>query len=113
MHEYSIASSLLRIAEEHIRKHDAARVVALHVRIGELSGVEVPLLEKAWSLVRAGSACDGVDLTVKGVAAHWTCRECQASLDRGCVLVCQSCGGRVTLSEGDDLVLDRIEMEVA
>ncbi|MBW2385932.1 MAG: hydrogenase maturation nickel metallochaperone HypA [Deltaproteobacteria bacterium] len=113
MHEYSIASALLRMAEEHAHKHDATHVVDLHIRVGELSGVEVSLLETAWSLVRAGSLCEGVDLSIVRVAAHWTCRDCQASLDRGGLLVCQTCGGRVVLSTGDDLVLDRIEMEVA
>ena len=81
---------------------------------GELSGVEVPLLETAWSLVRAGSLCEGVDLSIVRVAAHWTCRDCQASLDRA--VACSSArrvAASRALDRGDDLVLDRIEMEVA
>lgn len=113
MHEYSIASSLLNTAEEHVRKHGASRVVRLELSVGELSGVEIPLLEKAWSLVRERSTCEGVDLTVRPVGAVWSCGDCGARIARGAVLTCQQCGGRVRMEAGDELVLDRIEMEVA
>jgi hydrogenase nickel incorporation protein HypA/HybF len=113
VHEYSIASSILDTALAHARRRDARRVVGLELRIGELSGVEVPLLEKAWSLVRERSACEGVDLTVRTVAAVFRCRDCGLAVDRGAVLTCQRCGGRARMEAGDELVLDRIEMEVA
>jgi hydrogenase nickel incorporation protein HypA/HybF len=112
MHEYSIASSLLRMAEEHARKHAASRVVALQLRVGELAGVEVDLLQTAWSLVRERSLCEDAPIEISPVAACWTCTGCDTLLPRGGLLVCQSCGGRVRLSAGDELVLDRIEMEV-
>lgn len=113
MHEYSIASALLRTAEEHLRKHGSGRVVSLALRIGELSGVEVPLLEKAWSLVRERSACAECELSVTPVAARWRCRSCDETVARGGLLRCASCGGPARLAAGDELVLDRIEMEVS
>jgi len=112
VHEYSIASSLLQMAEEHARKHAASRVVGLQVRIGELSGVEVGLLETAWSLVRERSLCADLDLDIVRVTACWTCTDCDAELPRGGLLVCRTCGGRARLTGGDELLLDRIEMEV-
>jgi len=112
MHEYSIASSLLRMAEEHAAKRGADRVVAAYVRVGELSGVEVELLETAWSLVRERSICEGVDLTVEVVSALWVCRTCERPIARGGLLACPSCGGPARLEAGDELVLDRLEMEV-
>jgi hydrogenase nickel incorporation protein HypA/HybF len=113
MHEYSIASSLLRMAEEHAAKRGAERVVAIEVSIGELSGVEIELLETAWSLVRERSLCDGVDLGVQRTAARWVCRSCEADIERGGLLSCGACGGTVRLVSGDELVLERIEMEVS
>lgn len=112
MHEYSIATSLLQMAEEHASKHGASRVVKLEVRVGELSGVEVPLLETAWSLVRERSLCDGVDLSIQRIAAGWACTDCAAGIEVGSLLACGICGGRATLTAGDELILDRIEMEV-
>jgi len=113
MHEYSIASSLLRSAEEHARKHDASRVVRIELRIGELAGVEIPMLETAWSLVRERSLCEGVDLTIQRIEAHWECKDCGSAIPLGAQLVCPSCGGHARLAAGDELFLDRIEMEVS
>jgi hydrogenase nickel incorporation protein HypA/HybF len=101
------------MVEDHVRKHEAARVVRLELRVGALSGVEVPLLETAWSLVRERSPCDGVDLTIQRVPARWSCARCDASIATGAPLVCPACGGRARLTAGEELVLDRIEMEVA
>ena len=106
MHEYSIASSLLRMAEEHAHKHGASRVVGLELALGELSGVEAPLLETAWSLVRERSLCEGVDLSIRPVTASWVCTRCDASLPRGGLLSCAACGAHGRLASGDELVLE-------
>ena len=112
MHEYSIASSLLRMAEEHAAKRGAERVTAIELSVGELSGVEVDLLATAWSLVRERSVCEGVDLVIERVPARWVCRACERPIERGRLLACEACGGAAKLECGDELVLDRIEMEV-
>jgi len=111
MHEYSIASSLLRLAEDQVAKHAAERVLGLEIRIGDLAGVEVDLLETAWSLVRERSCCDGVDLAITRVEACWACTECEREIERGSLLACPDCGAKAKLMSGDELVLDRIEME--
>jgi hydrogenase nickel incorporation protein HypA/HybF len=112
MHEYSIAASLLRMAEQEAAKHGARKVVGLQLAIGELSGVEVELLETAWSLVRERSACEGVDLVIERVEARWACSRCDERIPRGGLLGCPECGAAAELRSGDELVLDRIEMEV-
>jgi hydrogenase nickel incorporation protein HypA/HybF len=112
VHEYSIASSLLRMAEEQAAKRGADRVVGLELRIGELAGVELDLLETAWTLVRERSCCEGVDLAVTKVEARWECSGCGAGIARGGLLACPGCGAAARLVAGDELVLDRIEMEV-
>jgi len=112
MHEYSIASSLLRMADEQAAKRAAERVLSLRLRIGELSGVEIDLLERAWSLVRERSCCEGVDLDIARVEARWECTRCEAAVARGGLLICSDCGATAQLACGDELILDRIEMEV-
>jgi hydrogenase nickel incorporation protein HypA/HybF len=112
VHEYSIASSLLRLAEEHAHKHDATRVVRLEICVGELGGVEVALLETAWGLVRERSLCETAELVVRTRLARWECSRCAAPVARGLVLRCTRCDAPAQLAEGDELVLERIEMEV-
>ena len=52
MHELSIAMSILDLAEEEALKHDGARVSAIHVKIGEMSGVVAQALTNAYELAR-------------------------------------------------------------
>lgn len=113
MHEYSIASSLLRLAEEHVQKQASARVVRLEICVGELSGVEVSLLETAWGLVRERSPCAGALLAVRRQEACWECPRCGRAVARGLALRCARCDMPARLARGDELVLERIEMEVA
>jgi hydrogenase nickel incorporation protein HypA/HybF len=112
LHEYSIASALLRQAEDHARERGAARVLRLEIRVGELSGVEVPLLETAWSLVRERSPCADAPLRVRRQPARWECSRCEEPVARGLALRCERCRAPARLACGDELVLERIEMEV-
>ena len=43
MHEYSIVASLIDRVQQEAAAYDGARVHRLHVKIGELSGVELEL----------------------------------------------------------------------
>ncbi|MGE0043140.1 MAG: hydrogenase maturation nickel metallochaperone HypA [Vicinamibacterales bacterium] len=112
MHEYSIVSALYdRIAAE-AGQRGATAVTAVRVRIGELSGVEVGLLRTAYDTFREGTLCAGAPLDVEAVPALWACRACGASPERGARLVCPDCGEPVRLVQGDEIVLERIELEV-
>ena len=112
MHEYSVASSLLDLVEEHARAQGAARVVRVHVRIGEQSGVEPELLRTAWELVPERSAADGASLALHAVPLRWACRACEKDVPPGDRLRCPACGAPAHLAAGSELILDRIEMEV-
>jgi len=113
MHEYSIIQALLGQVEHHARQHRASAVHRLHVSIGELSGVEVPLLETAYTTFRERTVCAGADLEVHPVPAVWACPDCAREIPRGTALRCPDCGCPARLTRGDEIVLDRIEMEVS
>ena len=81
MHEYSIVQALYdKVAAQAAERH-ASRVHEVHVRIGDMSGVDIGLLETAWKTFRVRTICDAAPMQVERVA-------------------------------GDDLVLERIVMEV-
>jgi hydrogenase nickel incorporation protein HypA/HybF len=113
MHEYSVAQALVGQVEREARRRDAVAVSAVHVRIGGLSGVVPELLEQAYTLCRAGTLCAGAELRVVAVPVEWECPSCGGVLAGGQVLQCASCGLPARLRQGDELVLERIEMEVA
>lgn len=112
MHEYSIVEALLARVDAEARARGATAVHRLTVRIGELSGVEIDLLATAFATFRDRTVCAHADLDVMPVAAVWTCPVCSGQIERGSILRCAACGVPARLSQGDEILLDRIEMEV-
>jgi hydrogenase nickel incorporation protein HypA/HybF len=112
VHEYSLIQALLdRVAREAAAR-SATKVHRLWLRIGEVSGVEVGLLRTAYEMCRERTICEGAALEVRQDAARWACPRCEAEIPRGERLVCGACGVAARLASGDEIVLDRIEMEV-
>jgi hydrogenase nickel incorporation protein HypA/HybF len=113
MHEYSIVQALVERVAAEARARRATSVHRLSVRIGELSGVEVDLLTTAYQTFRERTICEGAELDVQLVAARWECPACGRAIGRGDLLSCPSCEVPARLAQGDEIILDRIEMEVA
>ena len=112
MHEYSIVQALLERVDAEARARGATAVHRLSVRIGELSGVEGELLATAYDTFRQRTICEGAALDLRIVPARWACPECGDAIARGAVLTCPSCAMPARLVQGDEILLDRIEMEV-
>lgn len=113
MHEYSIVQSLLESVEREARERGACAVHRLEVSIGELAGVEHELLTTAFETFREHTLCAAADLEVRPVAARWACADCGCEITRGARLRCSLCGSPARLVAGDEITLDRIEMEVS
>jgi hydrogenase nickel incorporation protein HypA/HybF len=112
MHEYSIVQALYDTVVAQASARGAVTVHGVHVRIGELSGVDAGLLDTAWRTFRVRTICEHAAMDVEVVAARWECPVCAAGVPRGRVLRCPDCGAAVRLAQGDEIVLDRIVMEV-
>lgn len=111
MHEYGIVAALVeRVAAEATPRR--ARVRRLHVAVGELAGVDVELLRTAYDTFRAATVCADAPLDVRAVAAAWACPGCARALAPGAPLQCPVCGRPARLTAGDEIVLERIELEV-
>lgn len=113
MHEYSIVQALLEQVDQQARRLHARRVHRVRVCIGELAGVEIDLLRTAYETIRRDTACEHADLDVRRTAARWACPACGASIPPGAPLQCRDCRRPARLVSGDEIMLDRIEMEVA
>jgi len=113
VHEYSIVQALVDRVEAEARARNATAVHRLQVRIGELSGVETSLLATAYEVFREKTICERAELVIEATPARWQCRDCGAGIESGAPLRCVGCGGFARLASGDEIVLERIEMEVA
>jgi len=112
MHEYSIVQALIDRASEEARKRGAIAVKGLSVRLGALAGVEPELLKIAYETFRERTLCADASLDIRRVEALWQCPDCGRSFPSGAQLACPDCRVPARLSQGDEIFLDRIEMEV-
>jgi len=114
MHELSIAMALLEVAGEEAQRHGSARVVAIHARVGPLSGVMAEALTGAYELAREGTAFEGCRLVVEQTDITGKCTTCDAV--RGVVaaqdLRCAACGEVIReILTGRELELTAMEVE--
>lgn len=112
MHEYSLVQSLLERVEREAACRGATAVHRLRLQIGEMSGVETSLLRTAYETFTDRSICAGAELEIVPVAVRWGCPACGTERGPRDALRCAGCGGPVRLLAGDEIVLERIEMEV-
>jgi hydrogenase nickel incorporation protein HypA/HybF len=113
MHEYSIVSALVDRVQREVDTRPGAVVRRLHLKIGELAGVELDLLRTAYDTFRERTACAAAELEIEAVAAQWTCPRCAQPIARGAMLRCAACDRPARLTSGGDIILERIEMELA
>jgi hydrogenase nickel incorporation protein HypA/HybF len=111
VHEYSIVASLIDRVQQEAAQHRGAREHRLHVRIGELAGVEVDLLRTAFDTFRERTICETAELRIDTVAPAWACPSCERTVERGAILRCDACGRPARMTQGDEIILQRIEME--
>jgi hydrogenase nickel incorporation protein HypA/HybF len=113
VHELSVCQGLLREVARMAAEHDAVAVDRIVLQVGGLSGVEPPLLERAFEVARAGTLAEAAELEIRAGPVVVLCRECGS---RGEVpvnrLLCPGCGDwRVEVVEGEELLLLTIDME--
>jgi hydrogenase nickel incorporation protein HypA/HybF len=114
MHELSIALSILDVAGEEMQGHNGAKLEAIHVRLGPLSGVVKESLLSAYELARAATPFASARLVFEDCPIVVFCAQCQAersveSLQRLC---CVECGTpAVKIVRGRELELAALEIE--
>lgn len=77
MHELSIISSIVGIAEEHVQKAGARQVDHIELEIGELAGVDWSALDFAWEVGVQRSVLEGAERQVDRIAGEAQCAECE------------------------------------
>jgi len=113
VHELAICQDLLAQLEALARTHHASLATRVVVGIGPLSGVEASLLERAFSIARAGTVAERATLAFEELPIRVRCRQCgRESEGRPNRLDCPACGDfRTELVTGAELMLMRVELE--
>lgn len=113
MHEASLVDGLFDQVDQVVAQHPSGKLALIRVRVGELAGVEPELFRTAFEGIRESRGHEQALLELVREDAVWSCASCASRVPRGGVLRCESCGGDVALVCGGDIILERIELEVA
>lgn len=94
MHELSIALSMIEMAVEEARRRGDVQVHAIHLKLGQLSGVVKDALLFSYEVACEGTLLEGSSLIIEEVPVVVYCPACDAetslaSLQKFC---CGSCG---------------------
>jgi hydrogenase nickel incorporation protein HypA/HybF len=113
VHELSIAMSVVDMAEEEARQRNA-KVVAVHLRLGLLSGVVKDALLSCYGMASAGTALEGSELRVEEVPVEIFCAACNAprALSSMQWFACPVCGTpSAAVVSGKELEVSALEIE--
>ena len=113
MHELPITQGILDLVLEHAAKAGAARVSAVHLVIGGLSGVVDDSVRFCWDLISEGTPAQGAVLDFRRVPVRLVCQECQTLFaPDGVSFDCPACGARATrVVEGREFRVESIDIE--
>jgi len=113
MHELSVCLSILDQVRSIAAERNADRVQRIELRIGPLSGVEADLLRSAWPMASAGTIAVDAELLINEADIVVRCSTCDAETPAiANRLVCGECGDfRTTVIGGDEMILQRVELE--
>ncbi len=112
MHEAGIAANLIEAVQQRLAGERDARVAAIHVRVGELSGVSTDALDFAFECLSAGTPLAGARLVFDPVPLVVTCDDCgQRSPVEDLVFRCGVCGSeRTRIASGRELEVRTVEL---
>lgn len=116
MHELSIAMSIVEGAAAEAKQHGGARVHAVHLKLGALSGVVKDALVFSYQLACEGTLLQGSELVIQEVPVVIYCARCDAQQTLGSIqkFACPVCGTLTPeVVSGKQLELVAIEISEA
>ena len=112
MHEYSIVQAMFDQIEALARERHALSVKRVYVRVGQAAGLDVSLFKTAYDTFRVHTICEDAPMEVDEVPQRWSCPDGHGDIQPGRRLSCETCGCPARLTSGDEIVLERVELEV-
>ena len=113
MHEGSVMRNLLDIVEATAEKEGAERINVIHLRIGEMSGINFDSLEFAFGILSRGSRAEGGRLEYDCIPLRGRCSECSHEFGpEDLVFRCPQCGSaRIEILAGREMEVDYILLD--
>ncbi|MGA9994950.1 MAG: hydrogenase maturation nickel metallochaperone HypA [Pyrinomonadaceae bacterium] len=114
MHELSIAMSMIEMAAEEAERRGGVSVHAIHLKLGDLSGVVKEALLFSYGMACEGTPLEGSRLVIEEVPVAVYCPACQMettldSVQLFCCAVCHAPTSQVV--RGRELEVVALEIE--
>ena len=112
MHEMSLAEGVLQLIEDAARRQEFAKVTAVWLELGQLSGVEVAAMRFCFDAVTRDSIADGARLEIIATPGVGWCMECSITVPMAEVFgECPQCGGhQMQVTGGTEMRVKELEV---
>jgi hydrogenase nickel incorporation protein HypA/HybF len=112
LHELAIANSIVETVLAEVSERNCTGVVAIGLRIGELTDVVPEALEFGFEAITAGTLLEGTKLVIERTPVTGQCRDCAKSfVVREFAFVCPECNGAaIDLVQGNELDIAYVEV---
>ena len=113
MHELAITEGIIRAAVPEAERHGAKRILEIHLKIGELSGVLPECIQYYFDIASRGTIAENARLTVEKIPVRIACPDCgyAGAADRMRIR-CPACGGMdFRITGGKEYFVDSLEVE--
>lgn len=114
MHELCIAYNLVEIAERAAQQASVDRVIAVHLRLGAMSGVVKDALLFGYDVAVRGTRLEGSRLEIEQVPVMVYCENCDAEVNLSNIqrFQCPRCGKPTAdIRQGKELELTYLEID--
>lgn len=113
MHELAITEGVIDLVESEKKKQGFARVLEIHLSVGEFSGIVPECIREFFPLAAKGTAAEGAELSFESVKAAFLCLDCghegEADRKNACCPVCRSTALKMT--RGREFFVDSLKVE--
>lgn len=110
----SIANALVETAVEAARAAGASKVIAVHLRLGQMAGVVRSALDFCYELTTQGTLLEGSRLEIEPLPVQIYCPTCQQVVELPSVqwFHCPRCNTpSADIRQGKELEIDSLEIE--
>lgn len=113
MHELSIVQNILDIAETEAKKNNAAKIIKIRLKIGEMAGVVVDSIRFCFESIKYNTIARDAELLIDHVPLTGRCKNCGVDFRiKDYQFICKNCNGnKVEIIGGKELQVEELEAE--
>jgi len=114
MHEWGIATEIVKIAEKEASERCARRVTRIEVKIGALNRVVKEQLIEAFEVAKQDTILSSAELDIVEVEARGRCLGCRKEFVIELPFICcSSCGNmNISVESGEEMHLTRLVLDL-